>query len=70
MSKLLTLVLAIGMLALSGCVSMKAAVEHSESNYVDSEKYCIHSLPFPGEGCDCGNSAANFSRMCGGFGRR
>jgi len=68
MSKLLILALIIGMLVLFGCASMKTSGEYSGSNYAAehySEKYCIRSLPFPGEGCDCGNSAANFSRMCG-----
>lgn len=65
MSKLLILALVIGMLVLFGCASMRTSAGHSEINYVGSEKYCIHSLPFPGEGCDCGNSAANFSRICG-----
>jgi len=65
MGKLLVLVLVIGMFVLFGCVSMRAAVDDSEIKYVGSEKYCIHSLPFPGESCDCGNSAANFPRICG-----
>jgi len=67
MRKLLILALAIAMVALLGCAAVGTSVDRSDGQSIDQQQFCIRSLPFPGESCDC-PAPDPFSTNCSAFG--